>query len=129
MDIANLVLDLNRTVLKNEAYRHAIITTPKTQLVLMVLKLSEGIGKEIHQEDQFIYIVQGKGIAKLWSKIQNGKEIENIYNIYPGVSITIPAGIWHNIINTGVTKMKLFTIYSPPEHDEDTFQPTKPATT
>lgn len=129
MDMANLVLDLNRTVLKNEAYRHTIITTPKTQLVLMVLKQTEDIGKEIHKEDQFIYIVQGKGIAKLWSRVQNGKGVENSYNIYPGVSITIPAETWHNIINTGVTKMKLFTIYSPPEHDEDTYQPTKPIAT
>nr|QBK91271.1 MAG: cupin domain protein [Pithovirus LCPAC202] len=126
MDTTDLVLDLNQSALRNEAYRHAIITTSKTQLVLMTLKLAEDIGKEIHQEDQFIYIVQGKGTAKLWLKTKNGKEIENTYNIYPGISITIPSGTWHNIINSGDIKMKLYTIYSPPEHDEDTYQETKP---
>lgn len=126
MDTTDLVLDLNQSALRNDAYRHAIITTSKTQLVLMTLKLAEDIGKEIHQEDQFIYIVQGKGTAKLWFKTKNGKEIENTYNIYPGISITIPSGTWHNIINSGDIKMKLYTIYSPPEHDEDTYQETKP---
>ncbi len=117
---------MNKSVIQNDVYRYAIVTTPKSQLVLMSLKPSEEIGNEIHQEDQFIYIIKGKGVAVLQLKGKNKTETRKIYDIFPGAGITIPAETWHNIINGGNEKMKLFTIYTPPEHDEDTYQVKKP---
>ncbi len=124
--IINLVLDLNKKVRQNEAYRYAIVTTTKSQLVLMNLKPSEEIGEKIHQGDRFIYIIQGRGAAVLWLKGKNEKEIQKVYDIFPGIGVTIPAGTRYNIYSGSDDQMKLFTIYTPPEHGEDTYQVRKP---
>jgi len=107
------VFDLNLSTVSNEAYRHVIDTTIRSQLVMMALEPNEDIGPEIHEEhDQFIYIVIGKGILTL-----NEKE----FDLYPGIGFIVAAGVEHNVLasNLGI---KLFTIYSPPEHEESTYQ-------
>jgi mannose-6-phosphate isomerase-like protein (cupin superfamily) len=40
-------------------------------------------------------------------------------------AIMVPAGTWHNIINTGNKPLKLYSIYSPPEHPFGTVHRTK----
>ncbi len=111
------VINIEKETLDNNFFRKVLVTTSNQQLVLMSLEPKEDIGQEVHSLDQFIKIESGNGIA-----ILNGEEFE----FESGFSINIPKGTTHNIINTSETdKIKLYTIYSPPEHKADTVHPTK----
>ena len=83
----------------------------------MSLKPGEEIGNEVHELDQFIRIEQGEAKAIL----NNNQESQ----LKADWAVIVPAGTWHNIINTGNEDLKLYTLYSPPEHQKDTVQPTK----
>ncbi|MGB9609150.1 MAG: cupin domain-containing protein, partial [Minisyncoccia bacterium] len=91
----------------NNDFRQVLYTGRYSQLVLMSLKPGEEIGEEVHGLDQFLRIESGKGKAILG---------ENEYAIEDGTAIVVPAGTKHNIINTGDVDLKLYTIYSPPNH-------------
>jgi len=114
----NLVNDIENNSLENSFFRKVILTTSHQQLVLMHLNPNEDIGMETHNTiDQFIKIEKGVGKA-----ILNGVE----YDFSDGFSITIPAGTQHNVINTsGTNPIKLYTIYSPPNHKDGTIHKTK----
>ncbi len=105
----NLCINLEKETKENNLYRKVIYTNPGgMQLVLMCLKPNEEIGGEVHHDiDQFIRVETGNGIAI----INNTK-----YELSDGFSIMIPKGLKHNIINTGNDNLKLYSIYSPPEH-------------
>lgn len=102
----------------NTDYRRVIHTTNYTQLVVMSLKPGVEIGNEVHGLDQFIRIE--KGSAKVI--LDNGKEE---YEVSDDWAVIVPAGTYHNVINTGDTDLKLYTLYSPPDHLKNTVQPTK----
>lgn len=110
--------NIEQDTLNNTAYRQVIYTSHYTQLVLMSLKPGEEIGNEIHGLDQFIRIEQGRAKVIL----QNG---ETTYEVEDDWAVIIPSGTWHNVINIGETELKLYTLYSPPEHDRDVLQETK----
>ncbi|MDD5489461.1 MAG: cupin domain-containing protein [Candidatus Moranbacteria bacterium] len=102
---------------ENENFRKVLYTAKFSQLVVMALKPNEEIGEEVHTLDQFIRIETGKGKAVL-----DGVESE----IADDFAIVIPAGTKHNIINTSAdAPMKLYTIYSPPEHRDGVVHATK----
>jgi mannose-6-phosphate isomerase-like protein (cupin superfamily) len=103
---------------QNTDYRRIVYTSHYTQLVLMSLKPGVEIGNEIHGLDQFIRVESGKAKVVL----NNG---ESEHEMTDDWAVIIPAGTYHNIINTGDTELKLYTLYSPPEHLKDTIQPTK----
>ena len=97
----------NRTR-KNKNFRQVIYTSKFSQLVLMQLLPREDIGDEVHELDQFFRIESGTGKAVL-----DGVE----HAIADGTAIVVPAGTRHNIINTSPSEpLKLYTIYSPPNH-------------
>lgn len=134
----DLVLDLKSTVQQNQAFRNVLQTCKHSQLVAMTLKPGEDIGEEIHPgNDQFIYILEGYGEAVLW-EMGNDQVYERTYDLSPGISVSIPAGTKHNILNnftvpknrspetSSIGKMKLFTIYSPPLHPDQEYQLIKP---
>ncbi|HMB17384.1 MAG TPA: cupin domain-containing protein [Candidatus Paceibacterota bacterium] len=101
----------------NQNFRKVLYTAKNSQLVVMSLNPGEDIGSEVHQDlDQFIRIEEGKGKAVL-----NGEEHE----IKEGSAIVIPGGTKHNIINTSDEEMKLYTVYSPPEHRDGVLHKTK----
>ena len=102
----------------NSDYRRVIYTTHYTQLVLMSLPPGVEIGNEIHGLDQFIRVESGKAKVVL----NNG---ESEYELWDDWAIIVPAGTYHNLINTGDSVLKLYTLYSPPNHLKDTVQPTK----
>jgi len=111
------VINIEEKTLENNYFREVLFTTDKSQLVVMALKPGEEIGMEVHLEhDQFIRIESGKGKA-----VMNGEE----HDISDGSAIVIPAGAQHNIINTSEVIMKLYTIYTPPEHKPGTIHQTK----
>jgi len=111
------VVNIEQETLNNSNFRRVLYTTKNSQLVLMSLKPKEEIGSEVHQLDQFIRIEKGQGKSVL-----NGQE----YNISGGFAVVVPAGTEHNIINTSETEdMKLYTVYSPPNHKDGVVHDTK----
>jgi mannose-6-phosphate isomerase-like protein (cupin superfamily) len=111
------VTNIEKDTQDNENFRKVLYTTKNSQLVVMSLKPKEDIGAEVHQLDQFIRVEKGSGKAVL-----NGKE----YEISDGFAVVIPAGTEHNIVNSSETEeMKLYTVYSPPNHKDGTVHPTK----
>ena|SRR3989344_3294794 len=111
------VVNIEQETLNNSNFRRVLYTTKNSQLVLMSLKPKEEIGSEVHQLDQFIRVEKGQGKSVL-----NGQE----YNISGGFAVVVPAGTEHNIINTSETEdMKLYTVYSPPNHRDGVVHDTK----
>ncbi|MHB8114649.1 MAG: cupin domain-containing protein [Bellilinea sp.] len=110
--------DIEKITLRNEYFREVLFTGPHSQLVVMAIKPGDEIGTEIHNgNDQFFRIEAGKGKAVL-----AGKE----FQLEDGMVVVVPAGVQHNIINTSANEMlKLYTIYSPPQHPDGTVHKTK----
>jgi mannose-6-phosphate isomerase-like protein (cupin superfamily) len=104
---------------QNEYFRKVLFTGEHTQLVVMCLQPEEEIGNEVHSNvDQFFRIEEGK--AKF---VFNGSE-EHL--VHDGDGVVVPAGTFHNVINTSKTeKLKLYTLYSPPNHPAGTIHKTK----
>jgi mannose-6-phosphate isomerase-like protein (cupin superfamily) len=100
----------------NDNFRHVLYTAKHSQLVLMSLKPGEEIGEEVHKLDQFFRIEGGAGVAVL-----DGVRTA----IDTGFAVLVPAGTSHNIINTGGASLKLYTIYSPPNHRDGVVHPTR----
>lgn len=99
---------IHEVALNNNNFRKVLFTNTHSQVVLMSLLPGEDIGKEIHDDvDQVLVFVSGVGEAV----VDNEKR-----QIQPGDLFDVPAGAEHNFINTGTEALKLFTIYSPPEH-------------
>ena len=102
---------------ENSNFRKVLYTARYSQLVLMSLLPNEEIGEEVHGLDQFLRIESGTGKAVL-----DGVE----HPIEGGFAVIVPAGTRHNIINTSATEpMKLYTLYSPPDHVDGAIHPTK----
>ena len=112
------VTNIEQDTLANEDFRRVLFTGPNMQLVLMTLQPGEDIGQETHEgHDQFIRIEAGTG--KVWL---NGEERA----LEDGSIVVIPAGVEHNIVNTATDEaLRLYTLYSPPEHVDGTVHPTK----
>jgi mannose-6-phosphate isomerase-like protein (cupin superfamily) len=112
------VTNIEKDTLENEDFRRVLFTGPHTQLVLMTLKPGEDIGLETHDgHDQFIRVESGTGVARL-----DGEERA----IEDGTSVVIPAGVEHNVVNTSDDEpLRLYTLYSPPEHADGTVHRTK----
>lgn len=111
------VINIEKETLDNMDYRRVLYTTKNTQLVLMNIKPGDEIGNEVHELDQFIRIEQGDAKAVLNN--------EDEHELHDDFAIIIPAGTWHNILNTGNKDLKLYSLYSPPEHKDGTVHKTK----
>lgn len=110
---------IEKQTLKNDYFRQVLYTGKFTQLVLMCLKPGEEIGNEVHEHvDQFFRIEQGE--AKF---VFNGKDE---HAVQANDAVIVPAGTFHNVINTSKTEnLKLYTLYSPPNHPDGTVHKTK----
>lgn len=101
------IKNIEALAISNDNFRHVLYTAEHSQLVIMSLKPGEDIGMEVHKVDQFFRIEEGHGSAVI-----DGTTTP----IGEGVCVLVPAGAQHNIINTGLTPMKLYTLYTPPNH-------------
>ena len=111
------IINIEKAAEENENFRKVLYTAKNSQLVLMSLKPGEEIGEEIHNLDQFIRCEAGKGKTVL-------NDVE--YAIEDGFAVVIPAGVKHNIINALESgEMKLYTLYSPPNHRDGVIHKTK----
>tara|TARA_B110000908_G_C10250763_1_gene451896 strand:- start:952 stop:1413 length:462 start_codon:yes stop_codon:yes gene_type:complete len=101
--------------ISNQDYRKVIYTDPKQQLVLMSLNVGEDIPAEIHDGTQLYRIEKGNGSATVWDKEKSSIPLTK------GVGLIVPAGTCHYIKNNSLTEpLKLYTIYSPPQHKPGT---------
>ncbi|MBF8984735.1 cupin domain-containing protein [Lutibacter sp. B2] len=117
------VVNIEEATKKNSNFRTALWTGDNLQVTLMSIKPGEDIGLEVHPiGDQFIRIEEGQGIVKMGDSKDKLDFQEKVYDDY---AIMIPAGKWHNIINTGNQPLKLYAIYAPPEHPRGTIHETK----
>jgi mannose-6-phosphate isomerase-like protein (cupin superfamily) len=110
------VQNIEELTVKNTDFRQVLYTTKQSQLVLMALHPKGEIGAEAHKSDQFFRVEEGSGEAVI-----NGVRTA----IRAGFAIIIPGGANHNIINTGTVPMKLYTIYSPPNHRDGVIHHTR----
>lgn len=112
--------NIERLTLGNNDFRRVLYTARFSQLVLMTLRPGEEIGNEVHTGDQFFRFEKGTGKA-----ILNNTDAHNLSD---GDVLIIPAGTWHNIINTSASEpLYLYTLYSPPHHRDGIVHATKAA--
>lgn len=111
------VEDIKKLAKENNNFRKVLHTGRHSQIVAMSIPVGGDIGMETHENvDQILYFVEGKGDAVLNGEKRAVVEHDIVF---------VPAGTEHNFINTGDKDLKLFTVYSPPEHPDGTIHKTK----
>ncbi len=108
--------DIEKETEDNDNFRKVLYTAKNSQLVVMSVEPGGEIGEEVHDLDQFIRIEDGTGRAVL-------NDVE--HEIKDDYAVMIPAGMKHNVINTGEKPLKLYSIYSPPEHRDGVLHKTR----
>ena len=111
------VENIEKLTLENDNFRKVLYTGKHLQLVLMTLQAGEEIGREVHEgHDQFFRVEEGQGCTSI---------DDNEYDVKDDDAMIVPAGAWHNVVNTGTTPLRLYTLYGPPEHRDGVLHPTK----
>jgi mannose-6-phosphate isomerase-like protein (cupin superfamily) len=119
------VANIEEATKQNSTFRTALWTGSHLQVTLMSINVGEDIGLEMHPDvDQFFRIEEGHGIVQMGDSKDNLTFQARVSDDY---AIMVPAGKWHNLTNTGNTPLKLYSIYSPPEHPFGTVHRTKAA--
>jgi mannose-6-phosphate isomerase-like protein (cupin superfamily) len=117
------VADIEQATLENETFRTVLFTGEHTQLTVMRLAPGEDIGREAHPHlDQFLRIEEGRARVELGASEDS---VDETHDVEDDWAIIVPAGVWHNVVNTGETDVKLYSLYSPPEHPPETVHRTK----
>ena len=115
--------DIEQLTLDNLNFRTVVYTVEHTQLTLMRLAPGEDIGREAHPHlDQFLRLEQGQARVEFGT---SEDMIEETHDVSEDWAIIVPAGVWHNVVNTGDGELKLYSLYSPPEHPDGTIHRTK----
>lgn len=111
------VVDIEELTLSNTNFRTAGWTGSNLQMTLMAIQPGEDIGLEVHDDhDQFLRIEAGTALVEMGPTKDSldATEAKDDYAIF------VPAGTWHNVINTGSEPLKLYSIYAPAEHPHGT---------
>ncbi len=117
------VLNVERMANKNEYFRESVWTGEYLQMTLMSIPRGCDIGVEIHEDtDQYIRVEHGNALA-ITGHSEHCLHKKN--KLCAGDAIFIPAGTWHNIVNTGRCDLKLSSVYAPPHHSRCTVEPYK----
>lgn len=113
------VSSLDRLASANSHFRHVLFTGKHHQLVVMAIPPGDDIGREIHAEvDQFFRVEEGV------ARFVFGPGEEHLARA--GDAVVVPAGTFHNVINASPTKLlRIFTLYSSPQHTDGAIQRTK----
>ena len=115
--------DIERQTLENGTFRTVLFTGSHQQLTVMRLTPGEDIGLEMHPNtDQFLRIESGN------ARVEFGKtkdSIDETHDVEDDWAIIVPAGTWHNVVNTGDGDVRLYSLYAPPEHPDGTVHRTK----
>src|SRR5690606_8394067 len=108
--------DVEELAEQHDDFRRVLHTGSNVQLVVMSIDPGEDIGAEAHPVEQCLHIVEGNGRAEVGGQTAQ---------LSSGSMVCVPGGSQHNIINTGNEPLKLFTVYSPPEHAPNTVHATR----
>jgi mannose-6-phosphate isomerase-like protein (cupin superfamily) len=111
------IVNIAEETAANTDYRRVLYTAEHSQLVVMSIEPGDEIGEEVHGLDQFILVQEGT------AKVILNKTEE--HELTAGHAVVIPSGAFHNVVNTGEVTLKLYSIYTPPEHKDGIVQPTK----
>lgn len=116
-EINKTTLPIVRMAKDNDEFRKVLWTGESSQLVLMAVPAGDEIGGEVHEgHDQLLWFVDGEGLAKIGEREER---------VGAGDVSIVPSGTWHNFKNTGSGMLRLYTTYSPPEHEPGTEHETK----
>jgi mannose-6-phosphate isomerase-like protein (cupin superfamily) len=115
--------DIEQETLDNTTFRTVVFTGEHTQLTVTRLAPGEDIGREAHHDrDQFLRIEQGQARVELG---RTADVVDETHEVEDDWAIIVPAGVWHNVVNTGSGELLLYSLYSPPEHPDGTVHRTK----
>ena len=115
--------NIEQVTTDNDNFRAVIHTGVHSQLTVMSISPGGEVGWEAHTElDQFLRLEQGTARADFG---ESSETVDESYEIEDDWAVIVPAGVWHNVVNTGNVDLKLYSIYSPPEHADGTVHPTK----
>src|SRR5690606_26635050 len=117
------VTNIHEAAMRNNAFRTALWTGKYLQLTLMNIDVNDDIGLEMHPDvDQFLRIEQGQGLVMMG---EDKNKLNYRQRVHENYVVFVPAGTWHNLINTGGIPIKLYSIYAPPNHPHGTVHVTK----
>jgi mannose-6-phosphate isomerase-like protein (cupin superfamily) len=115
--------NITQITIDNSNFRTVAFTGKHTQITLMRLGPGEEIGWEAHSHlDQFLRLEQGQ------ARVEFGRsrdQVDETHDVEDDWAFNVPAGTWHNVLNTGTGDVKLYSLYSPPEHPAGTVHRTK----
>ena len=110
-------IDIVAAAMENSFFRKVLSTGRHAQVVVMSIPVGGEIGSEVHEDvDQIFTFVSGEGVV-----IVDGEESR----VSRDHLVHVPAGTRHNVVNTGALDLRLYTIYSPPQHEDGTIHRTK----
>ena len=116
------ITNIERATLANENYRTTLWTGKQMQLTLMTIQPGHDIGLEVHEDhDQFLRIEEGEATVYMGAA-ENSLETQKASD---DDAVFVPAGTWHNLVNSGDSPVKLYCIYAPAEHPRGTIHATK----
>lgn len=116
------VVDIEKETLENTNYRTTLWTGKYMQLTVMSIEPGSDIGMEVHEDhDQFLRVEAGKAKVEMGPSQDDLKE----WTAEDDDIVMVPAGTWHNLTNIGDEDLKVYSLYSPPEHKHGTVHPTK----
>lgn len=115
--------DIEDATLTNDTFRTVLFTGEHMQLTVMRLRAGEEIGLEMHDDlDQFIRVEQGQARITMGP---SKDEVAETHDVEDDWAAIIPGGTWHNVVNTGDGDLRLYSLYTPPEHPDGTVHETK----
>ena len=115
--------DIEQATLDNEHFRQVLFTGSQLQLTVMTIPPGGEVGLEMHEGlDQFIRVESGSAEVTLGRTKDSRDETHQVSDDWAAI---IPGGTWHNVVNTGDEPLKLYSLYSPPEHPDGTVHETK----
>ena len=117
------VVNVEQMSLQNRYFRSTVWTGRQLQMTVMCIPPCGEIGLEIHEEtDQFIRVEQGCAVVKMG---ECKRQLDFQQNMCRGDAVFVPAGTWHNVVNTGRIPLKVSFIYAPPNHPQGTIHISK----
>ena len=115
--------DIEAETTDNTTFRSVLFTGEHLQLTVMRIAPGQDIGREVHHDrDQFLRIERGQARVELGGSEETTDET---HDVGPDWAVVVPAGVWHNVVNTGAENLQLYSLYSPPEHPPGTVHETK----
>lgn len=115
--------NIEEVTTQNTTFRTVVFTGKHVQLTVMSIPVGGEIGLEVHDHlDQFLRVEAGSARVVMG---EAKDKLDETHELRDDWAVIVPAGTWHNVINTGTTDLKLYSLYAPPEHPPGTVHKTR----